>query len=264
MRKIGFTHIVLASIVFLLSHSQIVSADKFSLNIGFNHTSGKYGRKTATDIFYVPITASYQSGRASFRVTVPFLNIIRPANARNQGGIIILPDRDNGDTDQSKRVSRKGLGDTTLALTYNLFYHRASRTRLSFTGRLKVPTGNTALGLGTGKVGYAVQTNLYRGFGRFNLNALFGYRIPGSPSTIKFSNTFFGAAGIGYRATSRSMLGVRFNINQSVIRLQDSRILMAYFLHRYDKNIAIHLYGLKGFSERSPEWGSGVSLRYMF
>ncbi len=263
MCKIPFKQIVFGAIVITTSSSHFAIADNFSFNIGSNFTSGKYGKKTSTHIWHVPFTARYRYKRASFRVTVPYLNITRPINVRTQGGVIIPNQNENTPTGRAKRVTQRGFGDTSLALTYNLFYHRPSRTRVSITGRLKVPTGNAALGLGTGKVGYAVQTNLYKARGRFNFTTLFGYRMPGSPTGIKFSNIFYGAAGVGYRTSTRSLLGTRFNISQSVIRRQDSRTLMAYFLHQYGRNIVIQLYGLKGFSERSPEWGSGISLRYI-
>ena len=179
-------------------------------------SASKYGKKKSTHIWHVPFTARYRYKRTSFRVTVPSLNITRPLNVRTQGGVIIPNQNDNTPIGRAKRVTQRGLGDTSLALTYNLFYHRRSRTRISITGRLKVPTGNTALGLGTGKVGYAVQTNLYKARGRFNFSTLFGYRMPGSPTGIKFSNTFYGAAGIGYR-TSRRLKRVFMNCGRKGI-----------------------------------------------
>ncbi len=175
--------------------------------------------------------------------------------------IIIAPNTTN---EAVERRTQSGLGDVVVALTYNLIYHKASKTAFDVTGRIKIPTASTSRRLGSGQVDYAIQGDLFKSIDDFNLRASFGYRILGDPSSVNFRNVFYGGAGLGYRITTKSMIGTSFNIGQSAVSLQDSRTLSTYYSHRISNNLRFNIYGLKGFSERSPEWGSGITLRYIF
>ena len=45
---------------------------------------------------------------------------------------------------------------------------------------------------------------------------------------------------------------------------QPQRELMAFWARRIDKAWKAQLYGLKGFSDGSPDWGAGASVAYAF
>ena len=96
------------------------------------------------------------------------------------------------------------------------------------------------------------------------LSASFGYRILGNPSGVNFHNVFYGAAGIAFRYSPDTTIGTSFNIGQSPVRLQDSRDFTLYLSHRLNDNFRLNIYGLRGASERSPDWGGGINLRYVF
>ncbi len=292
-------------IVTLLANShRMVLADEFSFSASTNFTSGNYGRTTSTDIWYVPFTARYRTGRSRFRLTVPYVsitgsrNVIGPGigsvangvtgfgDVESDGGILFTPNidpgSDNGNSDLDdndtstnngsataneasvERKTQSGLGDIIAAYSYNLIYHKASKTAFEITGRIKIPTASSARRLGSGQVDYAVQGDLLKSISNFHLRVTFGYRILGNPSGVNFKNVFYGGTGVGYRISSKSVMGTNFNIGQSTVSLQDSRTLSAYYSHRLNKKIRLNIYGLKGMSNRSPNWGSGVNLRYIF
>lgn len=48
------------------------------------------------------------------------------------------------------------------------------------------------------------------------------------------------------------------------MRLQDSRDLAVYLSHRIANNFRLNIYDLQGFSERNPDRGSSINLRYFF
>lgn len=289
------------------------AANGFSMSMGADFSSGKYGGTTSTDIRYVPFVGRYNYGPATFSVTVPYIDITGPGNVlgpgiggidggsgsggggggggggSSGGGVFACagdkrkgaskPEDDGtsctnnagGSTTAGAatgtgvvRKNESGLGDIIIALAYNLIDHKPSGVGFDVTGRLKIPTASAARGLGSGAVDYAVQGDLYKSISRVDFFATFGYRILGDPSGVTFHNVFYGAAGAGYRLSSASTIGTTFNIGQSAVRLQDSRALSVYLTHKLGESIRLNIYGLKGFSERSPDWGSGITLRYVF
>ena len=162
------------------------------------------------------------------------------------------------------RSTQSGLGDIITAFSHNLIDHAPTGIAFDITARLKIPTASTHHNLGSGKVDYAIQGDLFKTISKFTLNATFGYRILGNPSGVTFHNVLYGAAGMGYRLSSVSTIGTSFNMGQSPLRLQDSRDLTIYLAQRVSDNFRLNIYGLRGFSSRSPDWGGGINLRYVF
>lgn len=307
-----------------------VYANGFSVSAAADSTSGDYGGRAATNIWYVPFTARYDKGRASFRVIVPYVDITGPGNVLGPGiggidgrGIIVGGgnpgsgsmvvcdesvagcalrnfDRESTDPVNSEdkggdsagvgtgdvklqgasdlgliggipfggssfsRVSQSGLGDVISAFSYTMIDHAPSGIAFDVTARLKIPTASADKHLGSGQFDYAVQGDLYKNFAKYTLVATFGYRILGSPSVITFHNVFYGAASVGYRLSSAVAVGATYTMAQSPVRLQDSRDVTLYLSQRVTNHFRLNVYGLRGFSERSPDWGGGINFRYIF
>ncbi len=164
----------------------------------------------------------------------------------------------------TSRSSQSGLGDIITAFSYNLIDHAPTGILFDITARLKIPTASASQNLGTGQVDYAIQGDLFKIISQFTFNATLGYRILGNPSRIAFHDVLYGAAGIGYRLSSNITIGTSYNMGQSPVRLQDSRDLTLYLSQRVSDNFRLNIYGLRGFSERSPDWGGGINLRYVY
>ena len=164
----------------------------------------------------------------------------------------------------NSRSSQSGLGDIVTAFSYNLIDHVPTGILFDITARLKIPTASASQNLGTGQVDYAIQGDLFKIISQFTLSATLGYRILGNPSEIAFHNVLYGAASVGYRLSSNITIGTSYNMGQSPVRLQDSRDLTLYLSQRVSDNFRLNIYGLRGFSERSPDWGGGINLRYIF
>ena len=177
-------------------------------------------------------------------------------SALNQTGIV----QNTGPS----HFSHSGLGDIVTTLTYNVITHESTGIIFDITGRMKIPTASTARNLGTGKFDFAVQGDLVKTISRFMLSASFGYRMLGNPQGIDLHNVLYGATGIAFRFTPDTTIGASFNIGQSPVRRQDSRDFTLYMSYRLNKNFRLNAYGLRGASERSPDWGGGISLRYAF
>ncbi|MBX3615673.1 hypothetical protein [Nitrosomonas sp.] len=160
--------------------------------------------------------------------------------------------------------TRSGLGDIITAFSYNLIDHAPTGVFFDITTRLKIPTASERQNMGTGKIDFAIQGDLFKMISKFTLSATLGYRILGNPSGITFHNVVYGGAGIGYRLTPAATLGTSYNMAQSPVGLEDSRDLTLYLSQRITHHFRLNVYGLRGFSERSPDWGSGINLRYVF
>ena len=212
---------------------------------GSDDNSGSGGGGSGSD------DNSGSSSRSSEADESPFVE-----SALNQVGI--------GFPSNASRSNHSGLGDVVTALTYNVFNHEPTGIIFDITGRIKAPTASAANNLGTGQVDYAIQGDLIKSMSRFMLSASFGYRILGNPSGVNFHNVFYGAAGIAFRYSPDTTIGTSFNIGQSPVRLQDSRDFTLYVSHRLNDNFRLNIYGLRGASERSPDWGGGINLRYVF
>ncbi|MBK7353417.1 MAG: hypothetical protein IPI97_01355 [Nitrosomonas sp.] len=75
---------------------------------------------------------------------------------------------------------------------------------------------------------------------------------------------FYGAAGIAFRYSPDTTIGASFNIGQSPVRLQDSKDFTLYVFHRLNDNFRLNIYGLRGASERSPDWGEVLTYGMCF
>ncbi|MXS76409.1 hypothetical protein ABF87_00265 [Nitrosomonas sp. JL21] len=163
-----------------------------------------------------------------------------------------------------RSTTQSGLGDIVTAFSYNMFDHAPTGIAFDITARLKIPTASAKRNLGTGQIDYAIQGDLYKTMSKFIFSATFGYRILGNPSGLTFHNVLYGAAGVAYRMSDSVTLGTSYNMGQSPVRLEDSRDLSLYLSQRVSNHFRLNIYGLRGFSDRSPDWGGGINLRYVF
>lgn len=162
------------------------------------------------------------------------------------------------------RTTQSGLGDIVAAFSYNLIDHATTGIAFDITTRIKIPTASTKQNMGSGQVDYAIQGDLFKTISKFTLSATFGYRILGNPSGITFHNVLYGATGAGYQLSPSVTMGANYTMGQSPVRLEDSRDLTLYFSQRVSNNFRLNAYGIRGFSDRSPDWGGGINLRYVF
>ncbi|MGZ0019737.1 hypothetical protein [Nitrosomonas sp. wSCUT-2] len=160
--------------------------------------------------------------------------------------------------------TRSGLGDIIAAFSYNLIDHAPTGIIFDITARLKIPTASESQNMGTGKVDYAIQGDLFKTISKFTLSATLGYRFLGNPSGITFHNVIYGGAGVGYQLSPTVTVGTSYHMGQSPVRLEDSRDLTLYLSQRVTNHFRLNIYGLRGFSDRSPDWGGGINLRYVF
>ncbi|HET7662997.1 MAG TPA: transporter [Rhodanobacteraceae bacterium] len=251
------------------------------VSTGVNYSSGKYGTDTTTDIWYVPLSFGYNTGKWRFKVTVPYIRISGNGNVvpgvgrvdnRNPLGLghgrgLLAPGNGGSGTGttQTGSSSASGLGDVVAQASYNLFYDKSSRFGMDLGAKVKFGTADENKGLGTGQNDYGLNLDAYKGIGNWTLFGGVGYMTYGSSQYIQLDNGANANIGVSYRFSDHNTLGAYYYYRE---RISDSgyaqKELTAYWNHDINKRVRLQMYALTGFSDGSPDVGGGASLRWSF
>jgi hypothetical protein len=228
----------------------------FSVGLGAEYTTGKYGGDTAIDEIYVPINFAYDARRISVRLTLPYLSVQAP-----QGTVVEGPDGEQV-IGEGPVTTESGIGDVTAALTvYDVLALADGEFVVDLTGKIKLGTADEDKGLGTGQTDYSVQTDAFRFFDRFTAIGSLGYLFRGDPEDIDLEDVFFASAGGSYAVSSRTRLGLFYDYQEASVSGNDSmQELSATLSSRPRENWWMSGYLSAGFSDSSPDWGVGISI----
>ncbi|HEX7128620.1 MAG TPA: transporter [Rhodanobacteraceae bacterium] len=253
---------------------------RVTLGAGVDYSTGKYGTDFNTDIWDVPLSVGYEADRWSVKLTVPYINISGASNVipgvgrvdngnphgrghgrGNSGG-------GGGGTTPPPTVtsgSASGLGDVVAQATYGLVRNDDAKFGLDLTGKIKFGTANENEGLGTGKNDYGVNLDAYKGFGPWTAFGGVGWTKYGSSTFIPLHNGWNGNFGAGYKLSDSDSVGAYYYYRE---RISDAgfaqRELTGYWNHHFSDTLRLQAYALAGFSDGSPDWGLGASLKYAF
>jgi hypothetical protein len=255
--------------------TQAHAADgSLSMTVGIDFTSGKYGGNTSTNIFYVPFIAKYETNFYSLNFTLPYIRIIGPGNV--VGGInpVVVENESggrrrsgNGGFEDNKVGSsaREGLGDIIAAASVNVLDIRNQGLLVDLTGRIKFGTADETQGLGTGENDYAFQIDVYHAINRFALFGSAGYSLLGSPRGVNLRNIGYGSIGGSSQVTPVTTGGVVFDFAQATSgAAAPRRDLTAFASFKITPISKFQIYGMRGFSSGSPNYGGGVNYSYSF
>ncbi|MEI7970620.1 MAG: hypothetical protein WCJ69_16670 [Betaproteobacteria bacterium] len=160
---------------------------------------------------------------------------------------------------QRRRVS--GIGDVVASAGYTVF--SSSAFTLDLTTKVKFGTASTSDGLGTGKNDYSLRGDVFRSFGSLTAFAGVGYRWYGDPTGLDLRNVFFGSAGASYRATDKLSFGAAADYRQPIISGKEPITEVAPFVsYKATPDTKLQIYGVKAFSDSSPDWGGGILLTH--
>ncbi|WP_395059606.1 hypothetical protein [Polaromonas sp.] len=235
------------------------AAEPGALTIGtsVNYSTGKYGTSTSTDITSIPVTATYDTGPWTLKLSVPYVRISGPAD------VIVGVGKTSRTTTTVRTAS--GLGDIVAAATYNFYNDAASQSGADVTGKIKFATGDSAKGLGTGENDYSVLLDVYKKVDQITFFGGIGYTVMGSSTAVPLRNVFSFNAGSTYKLDEKSSLGFAYDHRQKSSSTGSAQNeLTAFYVHKFNKTWKTQAYLLKGFSDGSPDWGGGFSVGYAF
>jgi hypothetical protein len=252
----------------------------YSVGVGFEFSSGKYGTNTRTDTVLVPFTAVYSpTNRLGFSLQIPLAyqsngNVISSV-AMGAGGMqgsratMLAAGGMNGglspSTTGSRDSSESGLGDMTLKAAYILVPEKDAIPQIRPSVFIKFPTADKNKSLGTGEFdeGFAVEASKW--FGNWNPFAEAGYTVQGKTQLLALRNYLTYNVGTGYQVTER-IRPIIFLKGSSSPADGSSSLLEVRVKLKYQatNHTGIDGYLSKGLTTNSPDYGTGLSVYYDF
>ncbi|HEX6266390.1 MAG TPA: hypothetical protein VFZ81_05785 [Burkholderiales bacterium] len=234
--------------------------DRLTGSVGLDYTTGDYGQSDDTDMLAIAFAAKYETGRWTFRGSVPYLSVTGPANvvASDTGGLQITPGAAPKRTDT-------GPGDLVLGASYLALYGADAPFLLDVGGKVKLATADEGKGLGTGENDYSVQAEAFKPYGAFTPFATLGYRWYGDPPGINLRNVLYGSLGSTYRMPEGITVGAAYDFRDRLVagggRLSEVSVFATRGLAQQWR---LQVYAVAGLSDGSPDFGGGVVLSHSF
>ena len=215
---------------------------------GINFSKGDYGEIEDTEVFSVPVSLTYRSGKFKVRVSVPWVHIDGP------GSLLQTPEgRDGGgggsDSDNSGSGStsggsgssgsgssgsgssgssggtvvstngvtlannrRSGIGDVNVAMTYS--FDLGGDFYFEPTAKVKLPTASVAKRLGTGQADVTLSADVIKDLGPASFYLHGRRKFAGKPMARRSARLGASAAGPAC-APQRASPSVRTTIGSS-------------------------------------------------
>jgi len=256
----------------------------YSVGLGFEFYSGKYGTDIRTDSIYAPLTITASpTERLGLSIEIPFVyqsnrNVLSSvATGGMQGGRTMkqlavgpggMPGPGSGMTSPSStstNQSESGLGDITLKIGYLLVPETDLMPQIRPMAFVKFPTADENKALGTGEFDEGFSVEVSKWFGDWNPFAEAGYTVQGKSSQLPLKNYLTCNAGVGYQLAEnfRPLLLVKgFTAPaDGASGLLEVRLKLKY---QATDRTGIEGYLAKGVTTNSPDYGTGLSVFYVF
>ncbi len=230
-------------------------AGRFKFSGGCDYSSGKYGDAKRTSILFIPYRAGYKQGNWSGQVSVSWVSIDGPGTVLEGG--VVLPSGGGA----TRRES--GVGDTWLALAYDVEDFPAKLGFLDVVGKLKVPTADEDKGLGTGEFDEVLQLDHMYPMGRLTPMTTLAYKKRGDPPSGDLKDTVYCSVGADWRQTRNFHVGASLDYQQaSVDGVDDPLDLFAYMNYKHSVRWTVLPYLYVGLSKGSADLGGGIQLTF--
>ena len=234
------------------------SDTEFSISTGVDFTSGTYGGDVDIEDTYIPLSATIDSGRFTFRLTVPYLSLTAPEGTIYDPDGVPLPGT-------GELITESGLGDIIGSATiYNVIDSQRLDLVMDLTGKIKFGTADEVKGLGTGENDYSVQADFYKFAEQLTLVGSVGYKFRGDSAELglDLENVMMSSVGGIYKFTPDVNGGLFFDYRESAISGNDSVQEISIFVsRRITDDWRLQLYALTGFTDSSPDWGGGIHIK---
>ena len=218
---------------------------------GIEYSSGTYGGTDDINETYAPVSVSFNGGRVSARLTVPYLSVEGPFVTLTDTGEELL------DTE-----TQSGLGDVLASLTvYDVLYSESLGMAFDLTGRVKFGTADPDNGLGPGENDYSMLGDVYKFFDRVTLMGTLGYKFRGDPAGLDLNDVMIGSVGGLCDCGQRARFGVFYDYREASLADGDEvRELMLFASKDLNRAWQLQYFVFKGFTDNGPEWGGGLQL----
>jgi Putative MetA-pathway of phenol degradation len=262
----------LTALALLAIPATAMADDQLSMTTGFDYSSGTYGNSQSTQILYIPVTAKYETGDWTAKLTVPYIRVTGPGGVLQGFGRVATPGAPAtggpglGRNAGGGTSTNSGLGDIIASLGRTVYDSPDETFSLDLVGKVKFGTADANKGLGTGKNDYSAQLDgTYMLSDATSLLGTAGYKIVGAPTGIAVNNVFFGSAGVDHATSDTANVGVMLDYVQKITAAGYAQEdAMVYASEKTSSTTKIMGYLLKGFSYGSPDYGVGATITGYF
>lgn len=224
-----------------------------SLGTGFDYSRGDYGLAATTEILSIPLNLGYENGPWTLSAGFSYLTIRGPATIVGGSGVA-----------RPTSASESGFGDIYAGATYR-FGPVAGAVNLDATARVKLPTADADRGLGTGAADYYGELSFSRTFANVTPFVTVGYRVLGDSATYQLRDGAYVSGGAHFRLSPASVISAVLNWRQPVVAGGDkSEDALVMLTHDFDPSWRLTAYVLKGFTDASPNLGTGLQVSHRF
>jgi len=259
-----------------------------SISLGAEFASGKYGTDTTTRSVSVPLIATWSpNDRFDISVEVPFLyqsndnvttdlyrnspqSTTSAAKAGPGGFGTTLKQQGAGGPGGSAAAGSSesdvyGLGDIIFRFGLIAFLEGPRIPQIRPSLFIKLPTADTANGLGTGEFDAGVGLELTKWFGDVHLLGDGLYIWQGKADGFGLNNYFSYTGGVGYQLSENlePMVMVKGATAPSDYsgELLEVRARLIWTLTSYT---SLDLFGSAGIADSSPDYGGGIAVIHSF
>lgn len=261
--------IIAAAITCLPLYSGLLMAEgTYSIGIGAEYSNGDYGTGSDATLWSLPVTLNYKADKWGWGITVPYLilrssgNVVVGSGGMIGTGTATMPSGGMGGMGGGTTTStttESGLGDITVRGSVSLVEEGEAMPWIGVTLKAKLATADENKFLGTGENDYAAQLEMAKG----PVDGYVGYKYLGDPSYVDFNNVAYGALALWHDSSADTRYGIEGYMEQAAIDGGDQkREVSLIFNHWLDDQKRLGGYILKGFSDASPDWGAGLTLKY--
>ena len=201
-----------------------------------------------------PDERKYKTDTWNIRASTSYLRVTSPSFVTPDGEFI-----DSGNVASVKRVTEEGMGDINIAGTYNLLDDRKYPVGLDVSAKVKIPTADEDKFLGTGKTDFGLNTEIFQSFGNWSPYWNVGYKWRGDPKDFNLKNIWSSSIGTDYRINDTFNVGIGYDWQQKTTKFsENAQEASAYVNYRVNDSNKLNFYMLTGFSNASPNFGSGL------
>jgi hypothetical protein len=256
--------------------------------IGFtpSYSSGNFGTSSTSSFYYAPISIRRFFKDGDVTLVIPFVTATTDGQSTLVGGNPVRVDNSGPGSGsstgcsnsgpgkgncltgrvQGQNVTTAGLGDIILRGRYYVVEEEDYVPLIALTARMKLPTANEKLGLGTGAFdhGYGVEMSKLIGD---KWIAFFdgGYNFIGNPDGLELRNQHWYDVGAGYYVTKDLLTSVYFDEYRSLVSGLEN-IRDVFFAINYRASSAWRFNGgvALGLSNGAPDHTVSVGTSYRF
>ena len=234
-----------------------------SVILGAEYTSGDYGTSSKTKIWYFPVTLRYETDINAASISVSYLSVEGRGDvvvSGGGGGMGMGSQTVKRNSTQTGTRTDSGFGDVILTGSHKL--SGTASSRIDLTGKIKLGTADETDNLGTGENDYAVQLDFEMVAASNTVYGSAGYKFLGDPPGTDYKNVFYGSIGFSHKLDAARAAGLTYDAQQAALSGGSGLSELTLFLsNKLDKKTRLTGYVVKGFSNGSPDWGLGVTLK---